>query len=118
MTDPTTDVPVERPNPLDSAAKVATAIAGSLGAIVGLAIQFGLLSAAQGQAVTDIGQALPGWLIALGSIAAAVIPLLSALAASFSTAKTGSQAVTPNADPRDIDGHKLVRADGLPLGGR
>lgn len=118
MTDPTTDVPVERPNPLGKAAGIAAAIYGASGAVLGLAVQFGVLSAAQSAALSGLGDALPGALIALGNVASVVIPLLAAVGGAFHVAKTGKQDVTPVVDPRDRDGHKLVRVDGGALGGR
>lgn len=118
MTDPTTDVPVERPNPLRKAASIATAVWSAAGAVVGLAVQFSVLTAAQGAAITDIGNALPGWILALGALAGAVIPFVAALGSAFHTASAAKQDVTPVSDPRDVDGHKLVRVDGGVLGGR
>lgn len=118
VTDPTTDVPVERPNPLGKAALSVGTACAALSGVVGGAAAFGVISGAQADAIDAIGVALPGWITALGTILGVIIPAGAALIGSFHTAKAGRDAVTPGSDPRDVDGHKLVRADGLPLGGR
>lgn len=106
-----TTPPVDRPNPLQGVAnKVGTAWA-AVAAVLGAAVSFGVLSAAQAEALTALGQTLPGTIVALGTIAGAVIPLLGGIVSAFATAKVGKHEVTPTADPRDNFGNKLVPAD-------
>lgn len=100
--------PVERPNPLrEVASKVGTAWS-AVSAVIGAAVSFGLLTAAQAEALADTGEALPGVIMALGTIAGAVIPLLGGIVASFQTVKVGKDHVTPVSSPRDNDGNVLT----------
>lgn len=100
--------PVERPNPLREVAnKVGTAWS-AVSAVIGAAVSFGLLTAAQAEALADTGEALPGVIMALGTIAGAVIPLLGGIVASFQTVKVGKDHVTPVSSPRDNDGNVLT----------
>jgi hypothetical protein len=108
VTDPTTDVPVERPNPLRGVANSVGVAYAALSGVIGAAAAFGGLSAAQATALNDIGAALPGWIMALGTILGAVIPAAGAVAASFHTARAGEHKVTPLSSPVDVDGRRLV----------
>lgn len=99
---------VDRPNPLQAvAAKVGTAVSAAT-AVLGAAVAFGLLTAAQAEAISATGQALPGAVMALGTIAGAVIPLIGGVIAAFSTAAVGKHEVTPVSDPRDNAGNLLT----------
>ena len=107
---------VDRPNPLkDVAAKVGMAVASLMG-IVGALVQFGVWTAAQGQAVTDLGNALPGAIEAVGVVVGGLVPLASAVWAAFHVAARGKDQVTPVASPRDNDGNPLVPV--VPTAGR
>lgn len=114
MTDPTTDVPVERPNPLRGVANSVGVAWAALSGVLGAAVAFGGLSAAQATTLNDIGAALPGWIMALGTILGAVIPAAGAVAASFHTARAGEKKVTPLASPVDVDGRRLVPVGDAP----
>lgn len=100
--------PTDRPNPLAKAAQNAASLATAIHGILGAAVAFGLLTGAQSEAIDATGQALPGWLLALGTIAGAVFPVLAAVQAAFTTAKTAKGDVTPVADPRDHAGRALT----------
>lgn len=95
-------------NPLsDVAKKIGTgwsAIAGVVGALV----TYGVLSGAQGDAITAVGAQAQDTVTAFGTVLGGVLPLISGVIAAFSTAKTGERHVTPIADPRNNDGQKLT----------
>lgn len=103
----------ERPNPLrEAASKVG--VAWSAGAaIVAYLVTSGVLSAAQGDAIAAAGEAAPGLITQVGGVVAGVIALGGAILASFRTVDSGREHVTPNRDPRDHDGTKLVRERGV-----
>jgi hypothetical protein len=109
--------PVERPNPLREVAnKVGTAWS-AVAAVVGAATSFGLLTSAQAEALAATGEALPGIVLALGTIAGALIPLAGGIVASFSTVKVAKDHVTPVSDPRDNEGNKLTPDVVAPVAG-
>lgn len=100
-----------RPNPLaEAASKVGTAWSAAAGVVSAL-VAFGALTVAQGSAITAAGDAAPGVVVALGTVLAAVTPLISGVIASFRTASAAREHVTPVADPRDDHGHALVPSD-------
>ena len=104
----------DRPNPLGAAAsKVGTAWAAASGLISAL-VAYGLLTAAQGDAITMAGETAPGVITALGTIVAGVLPIIAGIVASFRTASAAREQVTPVADPRDSAGNTLVSAGQLP----
>lgn len=106
MTTPTPSV--DRPNPLRTiAASVGTAWA-AVSAVLGAAVSFGVLTAAQAEALNATGVALPGFVLAIGTIAGALFPLLGGVAAAFGTAKSGRDVVTPVSDPVDNQGRRLT----------
>jgi hypothetical protein len=105
---PTSPVPVDRPNPLGAVAQKVGVAWSAAAAVLGAAVSFGVLSAAQAEALNAVGMALPGAIVALGTIAGAVIPLLGGVAAAFGVAKVGKHEVTPVADPRDDQGRALT----------
>lgn len=99
-----------RPNPLSTAAsKVGTAWSAAAGVVSAL-VSFGVLTAAQGDAITAVGETAPSTITALGTIVAGVLPLVSGVVASFRTASAAKDDVTPVLDPRDNDGNKLTPA--------
>lgn len=104
--------PAPTRNPLaDIAKKVGTgwsAIAGVIGALV----TYGVLSGAQGDAITAAGAQAQDTVTAFGTVLGGMLPLISGVIAAFSTAKTGEGHVTPLADPRDNAGNRLVPAAG------
>lgn len=99
-------------NPLrEVAAKVGVAWA-SIAGVVGALVSFGILNAAQGNAITAAGSALSPVLESLGVVIGGVVPLVGAVIASFHTAKSGENHVTPVDSPRDNDGNALIPAPG------
>lgn len=97
-----------RPNPLaEAASKVGTAWSAAAG-VVGALVAFGVLTAAQGSAISAAGDAAPATVVALGTIIAGVTPLISGIIASFRTASAAREKVTPVADPRDDHGNALI----------
>lgn len=85
--------------PLLDIAAEATRWVGIIGALVTAAVGYGILTLAQGDAVTGLLGLIPG-------IVAAVSNAMTA----FRVARRGAEVVTPVADPRDNDGVRLVRA--------
>lgn len=99
-----------RPNPLSTAAsKVGTAWAAASGVVSAL-VTFGVLTAAQGDAITVAGEAAPSTITGLGTIIAGVLPIVSGVVSSFRTASAAKDDVTPVADPRDNAGNALTPA--------
>lgn len=90
----------ERPNPLRDAAKSVAALWATLATIVGALVQFGVLNAAQGDALTTAGTQLSPTLLLVGTVVAGVVPLVTGLVAAFRTAAKARPEVTPVADPR------------------
>jgi hypothetical protein len=89
-----------RPNPLGAAAsKVGTAWAGIAGLVSAL-VAFGVLTAAQGSAITVAGETAPGTVTALGTLIAGIMPVIGAVIASFRTIDAAKDHVTPVSDPR------------------
>lgn len=101
---------LERPNPLvEVASKVGvawSAISGVLGALV----TYGVLTGAQGDAITAAGAEAQDTITAFGTALGGVLPLIAGIVAAFSTAKIGKAKVTPVEDPRDNNGTPLVPA--------
>lgn len=103
----------DRPNPLgEAASKVGTAWSAAAGVVSAL-VTFGALTVAQGDAITQAGEASPGVITALGTVLAGVLPLISGVIASFRTASAGKELVTPVADPRDNQGNSLTPDTGI-----
>lgn len=97
-----------RPNPLrEAASKVGTAWSAAAGVVSAL-VAFGALTAAQGTAITAVGEAAPTTIVALGTVIAGITPLISGVIASFRTASAGREQVTPVVDPRDDAGRALT----------
>lgn len=95
--------PGQRPNPLGDAAKKAGGIWAAVGGLVGALAVFGVLSSAQAEAIATAGTGIPNVLLALGSVIAGVVPILTGLISAFRTSATAKPNVTPSADPRGID---------------
>lgn len=101
---------MDRPNPLAQiASKVGVAWSAASGLVSAL-ITFGVLTVAQGDAVTAAGDAAPGTITALGTIVAGLLPIISGVVAAFRTAAAGRDVVTPVESPRDNDGNVLTPA--------
>ena len=97
-----------RPNPLgEVASKVGVAWASASGLVTG-AVTYGLLTTAQGDAITAAGAAAQDTVTALGTVVAVVLPLIGAVISSFRTAAAGRDHVTPITSPRDNDGNPLT----------
>lgn len=97
----TTTIPTgpKRPEPIRDAFKsVGTAIAFA-GSVVGSIVGWGLLTEAQGDAVTGLLGAIPG-----------VVALVTHVLTAFGVINAAEPKVTPNEDPRDGAGRKLVAA--------
>lgn len=101
-----------RPNPLGSAAKTVAAVWAIAGGIVSALVAFGVLSAEQGQALDQLGQAAPGALVVAGTLIAGIAPLLASIGAAFHVAAKAKPDVTPVADPRDNFGRPLLVSPG------
>jgi hypothetical protein len=100
--------PVDRPNPLKNAAsKVGTAWAAASGVVSAL-VTFGVLSAAQGEAITLAGAEAQNTVTADGTVVAGVLPLITGVVASFRTVAAAKDDVTPVASPRDNLGNVLT----------
>ena len=97
-------------NPLsDIAQKIGTgwsAVSGVIGALV----TYGVLSGAQGEALTAAGAQAQDTVTAFGTVLGGALPLLAGVISAFSTAKVGERHVTPVGDPRDNDGNRLTPA--------
>lgn len=89
---------IDRPTPLDDAARRATKIAGTVGALLTALAGAGisLLTVEQASALTALAGAAPG-----------LITLVGAAYAAFGTANLAKPNVTPVADPRDNQGNTL-----------
>lgn len=102
------EVMADQLNPLkEVAAKIGTAWAAVAG-VLGATVSFGVLSAAQADAINAAGTAIPGSLVAIGTVVGAFVPLVGAIIASFHTANAGANHVTPVANPRNNLGQALV----------
>jgi hypothetical protein len=105
---------VDRPNPLkEVASKVGVAWA-TASAVVGALVTFGVWTAAQGDAVTAAGNAVPSAIEALGVVVGGLIPLVGAIVSAFHTAAAGKDHVTPVVAPMNNLGERLVPAASAP----
>lgn len=104
----------ERPNPLGVAASKVGVAWSAASAVIGALVTFGVLSTAQGEAITLAGAEAQNTVTAVGAVVGGILPLIAGVVASFRTASAGREAVTPVADPRTVDGIPLVPA--LPPG--
>lgn len=86
----------ERPRPLADAASRLSTVLGILGGLVTGLVGFGILTAAQGDAITGLLGLVPGLLTAV----------FTALGA-FGVVRAGEPQVTPLSDPRDDEGRSL-----------
>lgn len=93
--------PAPRPRPLRDVAQEVSLVVGLVGGLVTSLAGFGILSATQGVAVSNLLGLLPG-----------LITAIFTAIASFRTANQGEPLVTPSSDPRDADGNLLVPAVG------
>lgn len=96
MTIPETPEPPDR-NPLRRVAKDVSLVVGIIGTSITSAVGFGIVTAAEADAVKGLLGTVPGLLAGLCTLLAA-----------FSTARSGEQHVTPLADPRTNAGVPLV----------
>lgn len=90
---------IDRPTPLDDAARRATKIVGTLSALVTTLAGAGIavLSAEQASALTALLGAIPG-----------AVALVGTTIAAFRVRDIAKPDVTPVADPRDNQGNHLV----------
>lgn len=91
--------PPPRPQPLRDVAQEVSLVVGIVGGVISSLAGVGVLSAAQGVAVSNLLGLIPG-----------LITAIFTAIASFRTANQGEPLVTPNSDPRDSDGNLLVPA--------
>lgn len=98
----------ERPNPLKEVANKVGVAWATAASVVGMLVTFGVFTAAQGNAVSAVGDAIPGTIEALGIIAGGLVPLVGGVVAAFRTVAAGRDHVTPVSSPRDNDGNVLV----------
>lgn len=99
-----------RPQPIIDAFKSVGVAMHSLAGVVVTLVTLGVLSATQGEALTetlDYGFANAQ---VIGSVVAGGATIVMGLIASFSQGKTAQARVTPIEDPRDNDGTPLVPA--------
>ncbi|CAL9607984.1 hypothetical protein SUDANB95_05531 [Actinosynnema sp. ALI-1.44] len=90
-----------RPRPILDAFKSVGSAVALLGSVVTALVGWGVLSAAQGDAVAGLLGAIPG-----------VVTLVTALLAAFGVVRKSEGQVTPLSDPRDNDGTELVPIPG------
>lgn len=97
-------------NPLtEIASKIGTGWS-ALSGVIGALVSYGVLSGAQGEALTAAGAQAQDTVTAFGTVLGGVLPLIAGVVSAFSTAKVGEGKVTPVADPRANDGTPLVPA--------
>lgn len=107
---PTSSTSVDRPNPLkEAASKVGTAWSAVSG-VIGALVTFGLLTSAQGEAITLAGAEAQNTVTAVGTVLGGVLPLIAGVITSFRTTAAARDHVTPVASPRDNLGNVLVPA--------
>lgn len=98
----------ERPNPLGNAAVKASTLWASLAGVIGGLVSFGVITQAQGDAISAAGGQVSPTITALGVVVGGVIPLVAAVLAAFRTAKVARPDVTPMEDPRMLINGELV----------
>ncbi|MCE7008720.1 hypothetical protein LWC34_38805 [Kibdelosporangium philippinense] len=86
-----------RPHPIRDAAASASKVFGVLGSLVTALVGFGVLTIAQGDALTGLLGAIPG-----------VITAVTTVLVAFRVARQAEPHVTPLAEPRNHDGMPLV----------
>lgn len=97
-----------RINPLkEAASKVGVAAAAAV-SVVGALVGYGVLSVAQGEALTAVAQSAQSTTTAVGTVVAGVLPLIAGVISAFSTSAGAKDHVTPVRDPRNDAGEKLV----------
>lgn len=97
-------IPIEtRPRPLRAIAQRITKTITVVGAVVTSLVGVGVVTAAQGDAVTGLLGAIPG-----------IVGGIFAVLTAFGVVRQGEPLVTPSSDPRDNRGVRLV-PDGPPL---
>lgn len=99
---------MERPNPLGNAANRVGALWALMASGVSGLLAFVGLSAMQAHAIMAVGDSLPLLITLVGTLIAAVMPLVSGLVSSYRTVAAARDHVTPMLDPRDNDGNALV----------
>lgn len=97
-------------NPLaDVASKVGTGWS-ALSGVIGALVTYGVLSGAQGEALTAAGAEAQNTVTAFGTVLGGLLPLIAGVISAFGTAKVGEGHVTPVASPRNNAGVPLVPA--------
>lgn len=87
----------DRPRPIRDAFRTIGSSIAFLGSLVTALVGWGVLTAAQGDAVVALLGAIPG-----------VVSLVTALLAAFGVARVSEGVVTPLADPVDHLGRRLT----------
>lgn len=93
----------DRPNPLKDAATKVGGVWATVGGVVGMLVSLGVVSAAQGQALTSLGDAVSPTLLGVGALVGGIVPLVTGLIAAFRTGASARPKVTPVDDPRILD---------------
>lgn len=100
----------DRPNPLLAAlTKAGTAVA-ALGGVISYLVTAGLITLAEGDALTAAQAQAQDVVAHLGGVVAGVLAILGGLATAFGTVQVGKQDTTPVADPKTDGGVELVPA--------
>jgi hypothetical protein len=90
-------VQIDRPTPLRDAASAVQKGLGMIGALATAAAGYGIITAAQGDAVQGLLGAIPG-----------VVALVSNFLVAFGIVNKAEPQVTPVSDPIDAAGNKLT----------
>ena len=99
---------VSRPNPLkEAASKVGTAWSAASG-VIGALVTYGVLSGAQGEALTAVGAEAQNTVTAFGTVLGGILPLIAGVVTAFSATSAAKDHVTPVADPRNNAGQPLT----------
>lgn len=102
--------PVDRVNPLKEAAQKVGLAAGAIVGVIGALVSYGVLSVAQGDALTAVAAAAQDTTTAAGTVVGGFIPLIAAVVAAFTTTSAAKDHVTPVKDPRNDAGQALTPA--------
>jgi len=88
-----------RPNPLAKAATVVGAVVAGLAGLIGAAVQIGIVSPAQADAMSTAGAQLPTLLTSAGGVVTLATGIVAGLLGAFGTAALGKKDVTPVSSP-------------------
>ena len=76
--------------------------------VVGALVSFGVLSGAQGEALTAAGAEAQNTITAFGTVLGGILPLIAGVITAFTATGAARDHVTPSADPRDNAGRPLT----------